>query len=231
MDPEALTNRTPDAAAEEETGRYNVFCPSCGCLYDAVQADWCACITDNPTLVCPHCGSCFCNQGAEFRRRFWHEAPDAMLRRRFQRKDLRAGLEPPSEEGNPLRRPLVLVADDERDTRLIAYHVLFSLGYGVVLASNGKEALAMARKYRPDLVLTDQMMPGLDGKHLCLRLKEDPALRHIPVILMTGLYKREDQRIEILRDFKADDFLAKPIPFERLEEVVEGWLAPVAAAR
>ncbi len=230
MKTETLT-QTPAAEAKSESGRYDVFCPDCGCLYDAVQADWCACITDNPTLVCPECGSCFCHEGPEFRKEFWANAPDAMLRRRFQRKDARSRIAPPMEEGNPLRRPLILVADDERDTRLIAYHVLMALGYGVVLASNGQEALALARKYRPDLVLTDQMMPGMDGKHLCLRLKEDPATKHIPVILMTGLYKRESQRIEVLRDYKADDFLMKPIPFERLGEVVEGWLAPVAASR
>lgn len=229
MMPETLI-QTP-GETKSESGRYDVFCPSCGNLYDAVQADWCACITDNPTLVCPECGSCFCHEGPEFRKEFWANAPEAMLRRRFQRKDVRSRIDPPMEEGNPLRRPLILVADDERDTRLIAYHVLMALGYGVVLASNGQEALALARKYRPDLVLTDQMMPGLDGRHLCLRLKEDPATKHIPVILMTGLYKRESQRIEILRDYKADDFLTKPIPFERLGEVVEGWLAPLAASR
>ncbi len=215
------------AEKDARAGAYDVFCTRCGALYDATASDWCACITDNPTFVCPHCGSCFCSEGPEFRRRFWESAPEELLRRRFAKKGFRSTLEPPLEEGNPLRRPLILVADDELDTRLVAYRVLMALGYGVVLAKNGMEAIHLARKYRPDLVLTDQMMPVLDGKHMCKRLKEDPETREIPIILMTGLYKRESQRIEVLREFKADDFLTKPIPFERLGEVMEGWLTPV----
>ncbi len=207
---------------------YEFFCPTCGRIFDACRAEWCDCITDNPTFVCPHCRNCFCSSSIEDRRRFWEGAPPAMWRRRLK-KGFRTLEGPPMDLGNPIRRPLILVVDDEYDTRLIAYRVLEALGYGVLLAQDGTEAIELAKHYQPDLVLTDQMMPKLDGKHLCRILKETPETAHIRVILMTGLYKKESQRIEVLRDFRADDFLTKPIAFNRLGEVLEGWLVPAPA--
>lgn len=205
---------------------YEVFCLNCGKIYDACQSQWCECITDNPTLLCPHCSTCFCNAPPEARKSFWEAAPPALWRRRLRNFYAEKG-EPPTELGNPLRRPLILVADDEPDTRRIAYRVLEALGYGVVLAKDGEQAFELARIYQPDLVLTDQMMPHCDGRHLCRRLKEEPDTRDIKVIVMSGLYKKDSQRIETLRDFKADDYLTKPIAFDRLGEVLACWLAPV----
>jgi CheY-like chemotaxis protein len=127
-------------------------------------------------------------------------------------------------EGNPLRRPLVLVADDNDDARLIAFRVLEELGYGVVLARDGMEAYVLACKYVPDLILTDQVMPHMDGRHLSRMVKSSPELANARVILMTGLYKRDRERIELLRESLADDFLPKPISFEKLGEVLAGWL-------
>ncbi len=128
------------------------------------------------------------------------------------------------EEGNPLRRPLVLVVDDNEDTRLVAYRAIEGLGYGVVLASDGVEAFGLARRFRPDLILTDQVMPRMGGKELCRLIKTDPDLSSTRVILMTGLYRRDSQRIDILRDSGADDYLLKPIGFDKLESVLAGWL-------
>jgi CheY-like chemotaxis protein len=127
------------------------------------------------------------------------------------------------EEGNPLRRPLILVVDDNEDTRLVAYRAIEGLGYGVVLASDGVEAFGLARRFHPDLILTDQVMPRMGGKELCRLIKTDPDLSSTRVILMTGLYKRDTQRIDILRDSGADDYLLKPIGFDKLEGVLAGW--------
>jgi CheY-like chemotaxis protein len=207
---------------------YEIFCLSCGKVFDACRAAWCECITDNPTLVCPFCGQCFCSATPEARKSFWEAAPPELWRRRLRAFAQEQG-DPPSELGNPLRRPLVLVADDEPDTRRIAFRVLEALGYGVLLASDGEQALALAKTYLPDLILTDHMMPRMDGKHLSLAVKEDPSLAHIRVVLMSGLYKKDSQRIAALRDFKADDYLTKPIAFDRLAEVLASWLAPAEA--
>jgi len=116
------------------------------------------------------------------------------------------------------------VADDNNDARLVAFRVLEGLGYGVLLARDGIEAYHLACDYVPDLVLTDQVMPHMDGKHLCRMIRANPALARVRLILMTGLYRKDRERIELIRESQADDFLAKPVSYERLGEILEGWL-------
>jgi len=221
----ANLRRAPTETAECS---YDVFCMKCGRVYDACLGSWCDCITDSPTLVCPQCGQCFCDAAPAVRANFWEAAPAALWQRRLHNFSTERG-EPPTRLGNPIRRPLVLVADDDPDTRRIAYRVLEGLGYGVLLAEDGEIAYQLAKMRRPDLILTDQMMPHMDGKHLSLTIKGDPQTRDIKVIVMSGLYKKESQRIEVLRDFLADDYLTKPITFDRLGEVLASWLAPASA--
>lgn len=103
----------------------------------------------------------------------------------------------------------ILVVDDiEANVRLLEAK-LSAEYYDVLTASNGPEALAVAAADEPDIVLLDVMMPGMDGFQVCRRLKDDPATRHIPVVLVTALDGRED-RINGL-DAGADEFLTKPI--------------------
>lgn len=103
----------------------------------------------------------------------------------------------------------ILVVDDiEANVRLLEANLTAEY-YDVLTAANGPEALAMAAAQAPDIVLLDVMMPGLDGFQVCRRLKDDPATRHIPVVLVTALDGRED-RIAGL-EAGADEFLTKPI--------------------
>lgn len=228
LEREATMDITDEIRKQEELGQEHwVRCPHCAKAHDATRSLWCNCLTDNPTVVCPHCHRCFCGEDPSARVRFWQLAPPAMWARRLR------GLsneipEPPVELGNPVRRPLVLLVDDEKLTRQIAFKVLEALGYGVLLAEDGIRGYSLAKQYHPDIVLTDEVMPRMDGKHLCKALKDDPETRHIPVIVMSGLFRGESQRAEILREYYADDCLAKPIPYERLGAVISGWLSPVA---
>ncbi len=211
----------------EESGSYEVLCSTCGETYDACQAHWCNCITDNPTLVCPHCGECFCEAGRIYQREFWGNAPRSLWARRL-RNAYRVGNQPPLDVGNPIRRPLILVAEDDPNTLLVAYRVLEALGYGVLLAHDGLEALRLAESYKPDLIMTDHMMPFMNGKQLCKKIKEDPEMRNIPVIVITGMYRNKERaRIEFLKDYGANDFINKPVPYERLGDILGAWLAPV----
>src|ERR1700677_1773092 len=103
----------------------------------------------------------------------------------------------------------ILVVDDiEANVRLLQAK-LSAEYYDVLTASDGVTALAIAAEERPDLVLLDVMMPGMDGFQVCRRLKDDPETRHIPVVLVTALDGRGD-RITGLES-GADEFLTKPI--------------------
>ena len=103
----------------------------------------------------------------------------------------------------------VLLAEDEEDIRKVAQISLqFRGGWEVVLATNGEECLAKAASDPPDLILLDCMMPKLDGYETCRRLKEDPSLRHIPVIFLTA----KAQEIEVKKGLSlgAVGYLIKP---------------------
>lgn len=206
-----------------------VTCPICHESYDACEAKWCECVTQNPTLVCPNCGKCFCDAPAAIRAAFWENAPGSILQKRMKQE---YGREVPRflPNGNPIRRPLVMVVDDDENTLNVAFHILEALGYGSLLSDNGTEALELAKRFKPDIVLTDHMMPGLKGSELCKLLKEDPNTKNIPVIIMTSLYNKKDrERINFLKKYGADDFLNKPIPYDRLKVIIGSWLEPLPA--
>src|SRR5207244_9579786 len=101
-------------------------------------------------------------------------------------------------------QPLLLVADDNADMRRYLERVL-SRQYRIVLAKDGAEALEQARSLRPDLILTDVMMPRMSGPDLLKAVREDRALGSTPVIFITARAGTE-ARIESL-DAGADDYL------------------------
>jgi two-component system cell cycle response regulator len=103
----------------------------------------------------------------------------------------------------------ILVVDDiEANVRLLEAKLTAEY-YDVLTADSGAEALARAAAERPDVILLDVMMPGMDGFQVCRRLKDDPITRHIPVVLVTALDGRDD-RLQGL-EAGADEFLTKPI--------------------
>ena len=103
----------------------------------------------------------------------------------------------------------VLVVDDAVDTVLVLTHMLRNQGYEVLPAYSGQEVLAIAAAERPDAILLDIMMPGMNGIEVCQRLKEDAQLGMIPVILVTA--KDLDEDIVHGLDAGADDYVTKPL--------------------
>ncbi|MEO9190505.1 MAG: adenylate/guanylate cyclase domain-containing protein [Acetobacteraceae bacterium] len=104
---------------------------------------------------------------------------------------------------------LILVADDNPANVEILEARLRSQGYDVITARDGEEAVAMARRERPDLLLLDVMMPKLDGFAVCLELKGDPSLPFMPIILVTA---RTDQHDIIAGlDSGGDEYVTKPV--------------------
>ena len=102
----------------------------------------------------------------------------------------------------------VLVVDDVATNRLLLRAKLSSAYYDVVVAENGTQALEMARREQPDMVMLDVMMPDMDGFAVCAALKASSETSHIPVIMVTALDTPEE-RIRGL-EAGADDFLSKP---------------------
>ncbi|MFK7944659.1 MAG: PleD family two-component system response regulator [Paracoccaceae bacterium] len=102
----------------------------------------------------------------------------------------------------------VLIVEDSGTNRMILRARLNKAYYDVVEAEDGETALELAISEKPDLVLLDVMLPGIDGFEVCRKLKADPATLHVPVVMLTALDKQED-RVEGL-EAGADDFLSKP---------------------
>jgi len=106
-------------------------------------------------------------------------------------------------------RPTVLYVEDEVALRGLVEFWLEDAGYRVLLAEDGAEGLAVARAERPDLVITDAMMPNLSGDELVEALRADPELSHIPIVMATAA--ASPFRVERMLERGVHAVLAKPL--------------------
>jgi len=102
----------------------------------------------------------------------------------------------------------ILVVEDEKDIRdLVRFH-LEQEGFEVLEADSGEEGISVARSHHPDLVLLDLMLPGADGNMVCRRLRADPALVDVPIIMVTARAAEVDRVLGL--ELGADDYVTKP---------------------
>jgi len=123
----------------------------------------------------------------------------------------------------------VLIVDDDIDTLKLVGLMLERQGYEIAVASNGTIGLKKAAEEKPDLILLDVMMPDLDGYEVTRRLRADPSLAHIPIIMITAKTMVDDK----VAGFEAgvDDYLTKPTHPAELTAHVKAVLARAAQAR
>lgn len=112
----------------------------------------------------------------------------------------------------------IFIVDDEPEITEIVETFLTEHGFQVLTENVPAHAIEKAKNYKPDVILLDIMMPGIDGYAICQTLKEDPNFYNIPVIFLTGKDKSDDMG----RSFKSggDMFIKKPFSCERLLEIV-----------
>lgn len=121
----------------------------------------------------------------------------------------------------------ILVVDDEALLRAMLQDALEEAGYAVVVAENGRDGIASAKAERPDCILLDVMMPGLDGYETCAAIKADPDLAAIPVLLISAT---TDLRvIDRAEQVGAAEVLPKPVPMEQLQQALAFALNPPQA--
>jgi CheY-like chemotaxis protein len=117
----------------------------------------------------------------------------------------------------------ILIAEDERDIRdLVAFTLRFA-GHEVFSASNGEEAVEMAPKINPDLILMDVRMPRMTGYEACKAMKADPDLKDIPVVFLTA--RGQDTEIQQGLEVGAEEYLLKPFAPDHLTSRIKTILA------
>jgi DNA-binding response OmpR family regulator len=128
--------------------------------------------------------------------------------------------------------PLVLVADDEPSMlELVARHLstMSDPKLEVIQASDGEEAWRLAREHLPDLVVLDVMMPGMSGWEVCRKIREDVALAHTGVVMLTGIGENLNQMTSPL--YGADAYIDKPFEFDDFDSKVKDTLKARAKQR
>lgn len=130
----------------------------------------------------------------------------------------------PSTEAGTGKKYLILVVDDSADNVAMLSLALQQEGYRVVTATNGEEAISVARSTLPDLILMDISMPKLDGLGATRRIREQGELCDVPVIAVTAFGTEGFQRAAY--DVGVSGYLTKPIDFARMNQLVAALLGP-----
>ena len=117
----------------------------------------------------------------------------------------------------------ILIIDDDRVTLTMLEMILSRHGYQVLSAKDGAEGLELITKEKPDAVISDMLIPKIHGLELCTKIRQDPQLKDIKVILMTAVYKGVAFQFEA-KDSGADHFIEKPIDTNELLDKLDKLL-------
>lgn len=112
----------------------------------------------------------------------------------------------------------ILIAEDERDIRDLIQFTLAFAGHQVTAASNGAEAVELAPKVMPDLIMMDVRMPKMTGYEACRQIKQMDALKHIPVVFLSA--KGQDEEVKTGIELGATAYILKPFAPEELNQQI-----------
>lgn len=121
-----------------------------------------------------------------------------------------------------MKKNRILIVEDEESLLKLESILLSSKGYSVTGVMDGVAALEEIVANRPDLVVLDIMLPGMDGFEVCRKIRENPATRDIPVIMLTAKKTSQDQILGL--QVGADAYITKPFKSAQVIEVIEGLL-------
>ena len=124
----------------------------------------------------------------------------------------------------------VLIVDDDPDILFATTRIVEKAGYQVFTASTAAECLASARENLPDLILMDVILPDMEGPELCRKVKEDPDLSHIFVVLLSGKRTGSEDQANGL-DAGADGYIARPVSNRELQARVDSMVRILSAER
>ena len=119
--------------------------------------------------------------------------------------------------------PLILLVDDDVTQRLVTGSILKKAGHKILHAEDGQQGLDMARAHAPELIVSDVVMPGLNGYQMVAALRQEPGIAGTPVIMLTSMAERMHMRLGMTAG--ADDYLAKPFSADELCDAVAALLA------
>jgi len=120
---------------------------------------------------------------------------------------------------------LILAVDSNEDNLILITYFLESFAYQSITAKNGEEALSLATKYLPNLILLEIVLPDINGFEVVAKLKQNELTSQIPIIAVTGLVKKEDQE-QIFRS-GCDAYLGKPYLLSDLANIISNYLKQI----
>jgi len=113
-----------------------------------------------------------------------------------------------------MTKPKILIVEDDPDIQELLHFNLEKAGYQTFRAENGEEGLLLARKQTPDLIILDLLLPEMDGLEVCRRIRRDPTLQHLPIIMVTAKGEEMDRVVGL--ELGADDYVVKPFSIREL---------------
>ncbi|WP_319419621.1 response regulator [Pleurocapsa sp. FMAR1] len=124
--------------------------------------------------------------------------------------------------------PLILSVEDDLDNQLLLKYIIDIYGWRSIFAANALEAISMAKKHQPDLILLDIVLPDISGLQIAMMLKADRKTRSIPLIAVTGLSSKQEKDLIFATGF--DDYVCKPYALEELQTAIASHLENKLAA-